>query len=144
MYSSKERIATWRNAYEFRKWPLNVSLQRIFYKFGLDVVFYQTAMSQFAIFYLVMFVMCLGIVVIYFLEDFTHLSDSFFRQNLAVFIYYLPFSSFRGILWICALVVSVLFIRYLSTMRYILQSELKYKCKIEDFSLMVMNIPGHV
>lgn len=84
--------------------------------------------------------MTIGIQFVYLLSDYAGF-DSFDR-NYNVLLFFSPYSNYRGIIWTLVLVCSTIFVRYLSKMRAAILLEMQYKCSIENFSVMLMNIPS--
>lgn len=104
---------------------------------------YFTFLFQFCAFYLILCLACLPLSVSYTLAD-QQIAQDPFEYNAEPFVGSVATSPLRGVVWTCALVLSVLFARFIGYQRKYFVAEFKRKAKVQDVSAVVMNIPGPV
>lgn len=132
-----------KKVYPFRQWPLYTGYEKLKEQFGYDAMAYFTSLFQFCAFYLILLFACLPLSVSYTLAD-QQIAQDPFEYNAEPLVGSVATSPLRGVVWTCALVLSVLFARFIGYQRKYFVAEFKRKAKVQDVSAVVMNIPGAV
>ena len=132
-----------KKVYPFRQWPLWTGYEKLKEQFGYDAMAYFTFLFQFCTFYLILCVACLSLQVSYSLAD-QQIAQDPFEYNAEPLVGSVATSPLRGVVWTCALILSVLFARFIGYQRKYFVAEFKRKAKVQDVSAVVMNIPGAV